>query len=282
MIRRLAAAAMLFAAGCASTSREAAPQNLETFNGRLFVPGSVNGVPVQALLDSGAEMTILDDDFAQRTGVRPANAVAARGSGGSAEAYISENVAFSAGAVTRTAQPVAIMDLDEVSDRLIGRPVAMIAGRDIFDAGRLRIDIGRGTFHPIERRGSPPGRPLPLTGHAGIESFPVTVEGRDAQAHFDLGNGSEVMVSEAFARRHGMLAPERIVARRTGGGIGGAVEREIVRLATLTVAGRTFRDVEAAVDRSPGATDLNIGIRILRHFLITTDFPQRTIWLEPR
>ena len=38
----------------------------------------------------------------------------------------------------------------------------------------------------------------------------------------------------------------------------------------------------AAIDPGETASDLNIGTSILRHFIITTDFPNRTVWLEPR
>ena len=53
-------------------------------------------------------------------------------------------------------------------------------------------------------------------------------------------------------------------------------------LRNLRVAGREFRDVPAAIDPGETASDLNIGTSILRHFIITTDFPNRTVWLEPR
>ena len=66
------------------------------------------------------------------------------------------------------------------------------------------------------------------------------------------------------------------------GGVGGEVERKIVRLRTLEIAGRAFADVEAAVDEAENAGALNIGVRVLRKFRITTDFEARTIWLDPR
>jgi hypothetical protein len=50
-------------------------------------------------------------------------------------------------------------------------------------------------------------------------------------------------------------------------------------LPRLVVAGRTFRDVPAAIDDQPTASELNIGTSILNDFLITTDFQQHNIWL---
>ena len=58
----LAAAGLLLGA-------PAAAEPLELFNGRLFVEATLNGEPVRALLDSGAEMTVLDDDYAAARGL---------------------------------------------------------------------------------------------------------------------------------------------------------------------------------------------------------------------
>jgi hypothetical protein len=40
--------------------------------------------------------------------------------------------------------------------------------------------------------------------------------------------------------------------------------------------------VAAAVDEQPNASDLNVGISVLRHFIVTSDFAARAVWLEPR
>ena len=98
-----------------------------------------------------------------------------------------------------------------------------------------------------------------------------------AQAEFDLGNGSDVMVSRAFAQKAGL----KVTGQKSGGGIGGEIVRDTTVLPTLTVAGVVFRDVAATVDDQSNANDLNIGTSILRNFRITTDFKQRAVWLQP-
>lgn len=256
---------------------------LETYNDRLFLEVEVNGRPVAALLDSGAEMTVLDDDFAAELGLVPSGSAIGRGSGAAkVEARFAGGVDVEAAGVALADRTVAVIDLGEVSGRLIGRDTKMILGRDLFDSARLAIDIAGGRIDPLPEGAEPAGTRLALSPHSGIEAVPVTVEGHGpAQAIFDLGNGSEVMVSRAFAERTGLAAPERIVERRTGGGIGGAVERDVVILKTLDLAGRTFRDVPATIDDSEVSADLNIGTRILRHFRIVTDFAGGAVWLEP-
>jgi hypothetical protein len=74
----------------------------------------------------------------------------------------------------------------------------------------------------------------------------------------------------------------KVLGKRAGGGIGGAVQRDFVRLDQLEVAGRTFRNVTANIDDQPSHNDMNIGTSILKNFLITTDFKGRAVWLQPR
>lgn len=274
----------LFGLAAALLASSAAAAPLETFHNRLFVAAEVNGRPVVALLDSGAEMIVLDDDFAAELGLVQSGSATARGSGaGTMQARFAEGVTIEAAGVALAGRKVAILDLGEVSGRLIGRDTKMILGRDLFDAARLAIDIEGGTIDAMPAQAAPAGVRLPLAGLSGIEAVPVTVEGHGPlQAIFDLGNGSEVMVSRPFAERAGLAAPERIVARRSGGGLGGALEREVVVLKTLEIAGRTFRDVPATIDDRETSADLNIGTSILRHFRIATDFAGRAIWLEER
>jgi len=260
----------------------AAAERLETFNNRLFVPVDINGRPAIALLDSAAEMTIIDDDLAARLGLVPTGSAVAHGSGEDRmEASFAEHVTIEAAGVGLELR-VAILDLGEVSSRLLGRPVDMLLGRELFDNARLRIDVAGGTI-AIADAAPANGVRLPLAEHRGIPTIPAAVEGHEpVPAVFDLGNGSEVLIGRAYAERLGLTAPGRVVERRSGGGLGGALDRDIVRLRSLVVAGREFRDVQAAIDPGETASDLNLGTSILRHFIITTDFAEREIWLELR
>ncbi len=172
---------------------------------------------------------------------------------------------------------IVVTDLTELSRRLIKRPTEVVVGRELFDAARLRIDIRHGNIEAVSKDAAPPGERLELTRHAGVESVPVVADGNVLKAEFDLGNGSDVLISRPAARRLRL----RIVGHKNGAGIGGAVRRALVRLSSLQVAGRTFRNVLAAVDEQPNAQELNIGTSILKHFLITSDFQQRAVWLAP-
>ena len=86
-------------------------------------------------------------------------------------------------------------------------------------------------------------------------------DGQPAQAEFDLGNGSRVLISRELASKLHLKG----VGREVGGGIGGAVKRDLVTLNTLRLAGCSFHQVTAAIDDQPNAAPLNIGTSILKY-----------------
>jgi len=278
---RFAAAAILALQLTAAPAAQAPAVALRVRADRLFLPVEVNGRRTEALLDSAAESSLIDPSFARELGLEVSGQATARGSGGEQAAQFA-HVAVRAASVSMKDLTVAVIDLSDVSRRLLGSQVRFILGRELFDAARLRIDIDRGTLRAVSRRVPPAGIELPLTEHAGIESIPVHVEGIAAAADVDLGNGSDVLIGKAFAASHGLLGPGRVIASRQGGGIGGARTLQVVRLRSLEVAGATFTDVEAAVDAMDNAGELNLGVRILRRFVIVTDFAQQRMWLEAR
>jgi predicted aspartyl protease len=247
-------------------------------NGRLFISATVNGVETEALLDSGAESTLVDPDLAAKARLPDGDPQVIKGSGGSAQARIVEGVTIGALGAEIHPEVVVILDMTDLSKRLIKRPTHAIVGRELFDAARLRIDIAGGDIRIVTKDAKPSGKKLPLIAHVGIEAVPVVVNGVPVQAEFDLGNGSDVLISRDLARKLKL----RIQGKKKGGGIGGAIERDVVRIPVLSVAGARFRNVTATIDDQPNHNDLNIGTSVLKHFLITTDFKEGAVWLEPR
>lgn len=277
-------AALLFLAGfvrpAVATNRE---QQLIVRGDRIFIPVTVNGRSTEALLDSAAELTLIDDDFAKAIGVEQEGHETVKGSGGEDKAQFANGVDIHAVGTDLKNLTVAVLDLDDLSKRLVGTKVAVIIGRELFDAGRFKLDIERGKISKLSQSERPRGVMLPLTTFRGIEVFPITIEGHaGVQAAFDLGNGSEMMIGRQAAEHLGLSGPGRIVERKTGGGIGGPVFRDVVSLSTISIAGKTFANVRAAIEDQDSQSDANIGVKQLRHFIIVTDFPGHKLWLQPR
>lgn len=280
MTRRLVRSRLLTAAAALAASficsSAASAERLLLYNHRVFIAASINGLPTEALLDSAAETTLVDPRFAKAAHLPKGETITIKGSGGTAPAEIVEGVTLEALGLTLHPDAIAVTGLGDISRRLVKRPVEMVIGRELFDAARLRIDLRDRTIAVGADGARETGIELPLTAHAGNESIPLTVNGTPAQAEFDLGNGSDVLISTTFAKKLGL----KPVGSSTGGGIGGAIQRDVVELDTLVVAGRTYRHIRAAVDTQPSANDLNIGTRILADFRVTTDFAHHRIWLQ--
>ena len=281
-MRVIASALLLCGAMAAHTAPRSYPLTL--LNGsRLLVEASVNGRGTQALLDSAAEATLLNAAFAERLQLKGTERVTGQGSG--ARTFAGEllhGVELQAFDVTLRDQTVAIADLSDIGHRLLGRPLDMILGREIFDAARLQIDIDGGRVMVLPADAAALGTRLGLVTEHGVETIPARVEGRQVRATFDLGNGGQVLISSRLAQQLHVLSDGRGATTRPGGGLGGEVVRQIVTLHSLELAGRSFHDVQAAIDAKSGASDLNVGVSILHNFLITSDFSRHAVWLQWR
>ena len=281
-LRALLAATGMLAATHAAADARAFPLKL-TEGSRLMISAEINGRHVDALLDSAAEATLIDAEFAKKLRLGRGQSVAGHGSGeNSFQADLVGGVTLKALDLTLHDQTVAVTDLSDVGRRLLHHRLDVILGREIFDAARLVIDVDARRIAVATRDAAPRGVRLDLVSEHGVETVPVRVEsGEPVRATFDLGNGSHVLVSKGFAERAHLLEGRK-VATGTGGGLGGESQRKIFRLKSLEVAGHRFDNVEAAVDPQDSASDVNIGVAILRRFRITTDYAQHAVWLEPK
>jgi predicted aspartyl protease len=278
-------ALVVAAAGEPAASSALASQALTLTRGsRLMIDARINGHPVQALLDSAAEVTMLDRNFARTLKLGGGQAVNGQGSGqGSFEAALVDGVSIEALGLSLKNQTVAVAELGDVGQRLLKRRLDVILGRELFDAARLSIDIEAQRIAVVTREREPAGVRLALATEHGVETIPVMVEdGVPARATFDLGNGSHVLLSKSFAKRLGLGSDGRTARTERGGGLGGEATRQVYTLHSISIAGRKFTDVQAAVDPQPSASDVNVGVSLLRHFRITTDYANHAVWLEPR
>jgi predicted aspartyl protease len=278
-IRAAGAAALLLAGSAAAGDYPL----ILTQGSRLMIAASINDHPVQALLDSAAEMTLIDVEFAKRLKLHSNSTTTGSGSGNASfEAGMVDGVQLKALGLSLPDQTVAIVDLKDVGRRLLGQRLDVILGREIFDAARLFIDIDGRRISTLKRDREPAGVRLELVTEHGIETLPVRVEGAAVRAAFDLGNGSGVLLGSKLAQRMHLLTDGRPIATARGGGLGGETSRQTLKLKWLEVAGIAFADLDAAIDANQSATDVNIGVDVLRHFLITTDFEKHVLWLEKR
>lgn len=251
-------------------------------DGRAWTDITINGVETEALFDSGSEITVVDLGFAAHAVQGNAETVEARGTGAATVAAgLVPGVAIGAAGLELADSVIAVMDLSDISQRLVGRPVPAILGREIFDASRLAIDFDSGQVCRMDRGAEPDGVRRELVSRHGIMAFEIAIEGRTVLADFDTGNRGSLLLDTTAAEAVGLL-DGRPQTTRPGGGIGGAVDRRVLAARSVDVASTVFDSVEVEVDlRESEAGSANIGLGLLTRFNIVVDFTEAAIWLSP-
>ncbi|HEX8232077.1 MAG TPA: aspartyl protease family protein [Caulobacteraceae bacterium] len=258
---------------------------------RIYIPVTLNGHPVKVLLDSGAEVTVIDKGFAERIGVKFTGKGVAGGTGGQTEGYLAEGVTVKVGNMTLDSRNVGVIDMADVSKRL-GIPLPVVLGEDVFKQLIVDIDFDRRTIAFSDPEGFRPpagAAVVPVRQEGGIRSVPVRVEGHEPiQVDFDLGNGSYFTLHPGFWQAHRMLEDRRH-SKFLGGAVGGAREEILASVRELEFAGVTFRDVPSTFttpgegrnqvdsERVPG----NIGLSVMSRFRLITDYPRDRLYAIP-
>ncbi len=272
-------------AGAGSTG----PLPFNLLNGnRIYIPSTVNGAPVEVLLDSGAETTILDKSFAQRIGSKSVGSVTAVGTGGEDQAGLANDVTITIGNMTLDAGTVGVLDLSGVSKR-IGVPLPVILGRQVFLQSIVDLDLSGPTIAFIDPAAfTPPANAVevPLEPLNGLRTVPVSVEGRPAvPMTFDLGNGGYMFLEHVYWQ-HNRLLDGRPSSTRSSGAIGGENINRVATLKSVRFAGTTFRDVPAQFNTADVETDSdrqagNVGLPLLGRFRLLIDFPHNRLFAIP-
>ena len=64
---------------------------------QLFIRGSINGQEVDIVVDTGAEISLIDENFAAAIGVQKGKATKLRGVGGGADTSLARGIEFACG-----------------------------------------------------------------------------------------------------------------------------------------------------------------------------------------
>jgi hypothetical protein len=276
----------LFAGGAKSTGWIP----FEFFAGnRIYIPAKVNGHETMVLLDSGAESTILDRAWARKIGVSTQGEVTAVGTGGTDTAGLASGVDIQIGKLTLNDLTVGAIDLTAVAKR-IGHDLPVILGKEVFNELIVDIDFAhrRIAFHDPAKF-TPPADAVavPVTLVDDLRSVPVSVEGAPAVPFdFDIGNGSPLIVFQAYAKPLKLLEG-RPTSKTLAGAIGGLRQNDVFTVRSITFAGVTFHDVPATVP-PPGPSGVdsdrtlgNIGLPVLSRFRLITDYAHDRLYLTP-
>jgi predicted aspartyl protease len=249
---------------------------------QIVFPILIDGKAAEAWLDSGAGATVVDAAFAKRIGLELGAAIRAHGVSGEVTDVRLAKTDLAAGDLAMPGRRVVVMDLSAVQ-RLVGRPVQVLLGRDVFDEAIVQIDFEgrRITLLPREGFQPPPGTPVALKRSGDLKSVPIRVAAVEMPAILDLGNAGGLLIDQEFADHYGLLDGRR-ASTTLGVGADGAREETQTTVDRLELGGLTFTGVPTtATPNLSSKAPANVGLQVLSRFRLTIDFAGDRIWLAP-
>lgn len=253
---------------------------------RVIAAGTINGQPVEFLLDTGAGMATIDRAYARKIGIGPGQKVEARGSGGAVEAEVVTGVTLNIGGITLTGVTAMVIDLSVVA-KGIGRPVPVVLGRELFDNAALTFDWAQSRMtltRPDEFKPSAGARSISLgRSPVGLSTVDVSVAGLPAiKAYFDLGAGVALSLPKEYWSAKPELAGLRY-GEGQAGGVGGLHATRNVTVPRIDFGGEQFSDVPVVLGQAAAkgaVTEAKVGIGLMQQFRMTMDLGRDRLYLE--
>jgi len=256
----------------------------EHARGKVFAPVMVNGLPVQAMLDSGSAFYGLDKAFAAKAGVVPVGrSIAVRGVQHSLSGRWADIRQLSIGGVTLSGAPALVVDYGALAG-VVGRDIEMALGGDFFRRFVVDLDFDDESLAIVPREGftAPSDATLvALRPARGVMTAPVRfADETTLWAIVDTGSEPPLIVSPGPSRSLRLFDGRSSTAPL--GGIGGGAVVKVGAAPTLSVGGHRFEDVPVqGAPRKLGA-EANLGLGLLARFRLWLDFGGQRMWLRPR
>ncbi|HVI06091.1 MAG TPA: aspartyl protease family protein [Sphingomicrobium sp.] len=265
----------------------------QLLNNHVILDAKVNGKgPFPFLLDSGGHDIVTPATLsALRLSSRGESASGGAGEGKATNGYTRVDSIDVGGAVL-TGQTVVTLDFSPLA--VEGIQLGGMLGLEFIERFIVRIDYGRRTitimdprkFGTAERRSS--GTAVPFVFYEHMPQVSGTFDGRRARFNIDTGSRSDVTMTRPFVEDQNLReAYPNGISATEGWGVGGPSKAYLVRAGSLTLGTvRVPGPIAGLSSARKGAFsdsmyDGNVGSGALKRFVVTLDYPDRTIFLKP-
>jgi predicted aspartyl protease len=208
-----------------------------------------------------------------------------QGTGGSIPSRIVSGVTLDVGSLRLTGLTVFVMDMSPVA-RAIGHDVPVVLGRDALKASVVTFDFPNRAIRFADAKGyqAPAGAIRLQVADDGHQFWtPISVAGLPpVDAQIDLGNGGTIALAKDYWSAQPAIAGLRYAHSQTGG-VGGMKAARRVMLSDVSFAGVRYTDVPATLNDDSAtlpARGGNIGIELLKPFVVTFDVAGNAVYLE--
>jgi len=283
----------------ATTAPTAKPATIpiDVYSNHVYVKVCAGGRPLDFILDTGAGATFLDLHTAERFGIKLGSSFVGRGAGAGTIAGAQLNGATVRLAGSSLVQSVpSALDLSRLPPRE-GHRMDGILGYDFINRFVVAIDYAKQELRLYDARDfkyDGPGSSIPVTfsgNHPHVDAEVRLADGATLKGRMviDVGAAGSLSLTKPFAdqnRLRDRVGPT--IHRRAGGGVGGAVNADIGRIASLEIGSvEVARPVTSLAGDSAGVMSGNndrvgnIGGDILRRFTVYLDYQHKRMILEP-
>jgi len=257
--------------------------------GLIEIDVVVNGTPIRAVIDSGAQFSAIDRGLAERLGLARILAAPILAYGVSGDPALTHTVRLDL-ALPGLSVPglrAAALDLADIL-KVTGRDFRLLIGRDVlahvvveadFPLRRARL-LAAGAYSPPRD-----AIPISLQLKGGAPMTTVRVEAAaPIEVLVDTGASGVLALSEPAARQAGLLAPGRPVSRAHSVSLGGLSLDRIARARVVRIGDLTLQDVPiqvyAPAAHAPAPSGL-LGAGLFRRFRMALDLGQGRLFLVP-
>jgi hypothetical protein len=266
----------------------------------VLVRVSINGAaPEDFMLDTGADMTVLDEDYARQIGLKLEGQGAVQGiatTAGIRWARVGTISVRGRGGSSATLHEfkAAVLDLAEGEKMLLWRKLAGVLGADFLSRFAVRLDYDARTvtfYDPATFHYEGGGAALPMELFGGVPAVDVVLNGKcPGKFIVDVGNAFHFTVHGTLVRSCSMMDAGTLARREVevaGGGAGGGFVGTLCRLDSLRIGPFAWADPVAALTLHTrgmlGSHDVagNIGNTVLERFRTTIDYEHHMLYLEP-
>ena len=282
------ACAVVAGSVCVSASSEAKPMEVpfDFFKNEVLVEVMIDGKgPFTMMLDTGTDPSAIDLATADALGIRRSGKGQSASGGGT-----DKNFAFACtlknvevGALKVASIDAAAIDLSKVSDRL-GRHLDGVLGHSLLNKRIVQFDYPHLIVRFLDQ--TPPVAAGAMTmkfryaDNVLIDG--VRINGVRATGNLDTGSSGLFSLTPAATTRLGLTAEAAKAAVSSSVGYNGKSEHRVGKLASLTIGELEIRDADVTYltagtgyDKRPW--DVNIGNQFFKDFIVTIDYPKKTV-----
>jgi len=260
----------------------------------VFIKVRVNqSEPLLFFLDSGCGATFVDSVVAKRLGLSAKGNVRVDGSGGASSAMALEPLTVRLPGLAAPLDGCMTTSLQSLRSQT-GTNIQGILGSDFIGKGCMQIDYIHQRLTVMPSKSFVPGKNsqvLPIR----IDQTPLarlslqTAAGTVVNGTFmvDTGTDEAVNLFKKFFEQNHLIGPKDHVLHTASMGIANPSENLLVRLPEVMLGKQKLESVTAQVSLDEGDEGMQselagtIGNELLRRFLVTFDYLDHKLYLEP-